>query len=105
MMVIWHPHPLTREQNLLVDESGVVSDPALVSVIEELPNLETHIGLHAWRLTWRGRTFTAPPDWEQQQLGEQGEAAAAAAAAVQQGQELGQAEEKEEGKGFGKEQE
>ncbi len=47
-----------------MDESGVVGDPALVAQIEELPNLETHIGLHAWRLTWRGLTFTAPPDWE-----------------------------------------
>ncbi|KAG2449338.1 hypothetical protein HYH02_005493 [Chlamydomonas schloesseri] len=55
-------------QNLLVDESGVVGDPALVAQIEELPNLETHIGLHAWRLTWRGLTFTAPPDWELQPL-------------------------------------
>ncbi|KAG2433378.1 hypothetical protein HXX76_008439 [Chlamydomonas incerta] len=51
-------------RGLLVDGSGVVSDRALVAQIEGLPTLETHIGLHAWRLTWRGLTFTAPPDWE-----------------------------------------
>ncbi|KXZ43935.1 hypothetical protein GPECTOR_77g31 [Gonium pectorale] len=53
--------PLT---GVLVGESGVLRDPALVSLVEGLPMIETHVGLHAWRLTWRGRTFEAPPDWE-----------------------------------------
>ncbi|GIM06677.1 hypothetical protein Vretimale_10952, partial [Volvox reticuliferus] len=47
----------------LVGESGVVDDPEMVSLVEQLPMLDRHIGLHAWRLSWRGRTFTAPPEW------------------------------------------
>ncbi|GLC36441.1 hypothetical protein PLESTB_000148300 [Pleodorina starrii] len=47
----------------LVSESGVVEGSELVTLVEGLPMLEGHIGLHAWRLTWRGRTFTAPPEW------------------------------------------
>ncbi|PNH10185.1 RNA pseudourine synthase 6, chloroplastic [Tetrabaena socialis] len=48
---------------LLIGESGVLEDPAMVAVVEELPSLQARIGLHAWRLTWRGHTFEAPPEW------------------------------------------
>ena len=48
----------------LVDKSGVVLDPDMVHVIEELPQLEGHIGLHAFCLEWRGHTFEAAAPWE-----------------------------------------
>jgi len=53
----------SRIPNLLVDGSGVVSDPDLVRAIEGLPQLEGPIGLHAAQLEWQGRVFQAPPPW------------------------------------------
>ncbi|KAG2491698.1 hypothetical protein HYH03_010065 [Edaphochlamys debaryana] len=48
---------------LVVGASGVVEDPSAVALVEGLPGMEGRIGLHAWRLTWRGQTYTAPPEW------------------------------------------
>ena len=54
----------SRIAGFLVDSSGVVREPRMVSHIEQLPQLEGPIGLHAARLQWRGRVFEACAPWE-----------------------------------------
>lgn len=48
---------------LVVGADGMLSDPGVVRQVEELPVLDGPIGLHAWKLEWRGREFVAEPDW------------------------------------------
>jgi 23S rRNA-/tRNA-specific pseudouridylate synthase len=48
---------------VLVGESGVLS-PHLVPLVEQMPSLSARIGLHSWRLDWKGQTFEAAPDWD-----------------------------------------
>ena len=50
-------------ERVLVGESGLLQ-PELVPLVEQLPSLTARIGLHAYRLDWRGETFTAAPDWD-----------------------------------------
>jgi hypothetical protein len=47
---------------LTVGTSGV-ADPDLVQRIESCAQIEGPIGLHAFNLTWDGRTFQCPPPW------------------------------------------
>ncbi|KAG1674437.1 hypothetical protein FOA52_012965 [Chlamydomonas sp. UWO 241] len=48
---------------MLVDESGRVSDARTVSLIEGLPQIRAPLGLHAAELEWGGRCLSAPPPW------------------------------------------
>lgn len=42
-----------------------VADELLLRSIDKCTQIHTSIGLHAYSLTWNGRSYTAPPPWAQ----------------------------------------